>query len=387
MRGQRRGAGKTINLLSAILNWRGGRLGMRLSKPSPEVFLDSERPRRRLPMTQTFNRRSFLRNVGLAGLSLTASGLAAPHIARAAATQIKIVSNPGLENTTLNTLMDQQGYFNKFGADALILESPGATGPFDAIAAGSGDVCMVSGYNMVLPRIEQGARVKIVGAGMEKTALTIYAKPDVIKTLADLRGKTVAVGPKMGLLHALMLQLMKEKGIDAGEVNFVDKGSNDQAYQAVVKGEAEACCSSISHLNDKDGLIVLREGNMWEALPKYTFQTAYASDTAIQGKREGLIAVMAAYGALYDYLMTPEARVAFFTARKSAQKKFDEASAQAIWDFNQTQRPYSKDLSISDGDIDYLQDMFIGLGSSKRKRPIPEIADMSMAREAAKLLG
>lgn len=73
-----------------------------------------------------------------------------------------------------------------------------------------------------------------------------------------------------------------------------------------------------------------------------TFQTAYASDAAIANKREGLVEVMAAYGALYDYLMTPEARDAFFAARKSAQKKkFDEASAQAVWDFNQTKRPYS----------------------------------------------
>ncbi|MQU72467.1 ABC transporter substrate-binding protein [Sinorhizobium meliloti] len=338
-------------------------------------------------MTNTFNRRIFLRGAGLAGLSLAAGGLTLPHIARAASTQIKIVSNPGLENATLNALMEKQGYFKKFGVDALVLEAPGATGPFDAIAAGAGDVCMVSGYNMVLSRIEQGAKVKIVGAGMKKAALTVFAEPG-IGTLADLKGKTVAVGPKLGLLHALMLQLLKEKRVDATQVNFVDKGSNDQAYQAVVKGEADACCSSISHLNDKDGLVAVGEGNMWEALPRYTFQTAYASDAAIAGKREGLVAVMAAYGSLYDYLMTPEAQEAFFAARQSIQKKkFDEASAKAVWDFNQVQRPYTKDLSVSDGDIDYMQDMFIGLGSLKQKHPVDAVADISMARDAAKLLG
>ncbi|MEI2301812.1 ABC transporter substrate-binding protein [Ensifer sp. MJa1] len=339
-------------------------------------------------MTNTFNRRIFLRGAGLAGLSLAAGGLTLPHIARAASTQIKIVSNPGLENATLNALMEQQGYFKKFGVDALVLEAPGATGPFDAIAAGAGDVCMVSGYNMVLSRIEQGAKVKIVGAGMKKVALTVFAKPDGIATLTNLKGKSIAVGPKLGLLHALMLQLLKEKGVDASQVTFVDKGSNDQAYQSVVKGEADACCSSISHLNDKDGLVVLEEGNMWQALPQYTFQTAYASDAATTGKREGLVAVMAAYGALYDYLMTTEAQEAFFAARKSIQKKkFDEASAKAVWDFNQVQRPYTKDLSVSDGDVGYMQDMFIGLGSLKQKQAVAAVADMSMARDAAKLLG
>ncbi|KMK65154.1 ABC transporter substrate-binding protein [Puniceibacterium sp. IMCC21224] len=338
-------------------------------------------------MTQIFNRRRFLRTASLTGLGLAVGGLAAPYIARAAATQIAIATNPGLENRTLNALMAQQGFLGKFGADTVIVDAPGATGPFDTIASGAADLCMVSGYNMVLPRIEQGAKLKIVGAGMKKTALTVFAKPEGIATLADLRGKTIAVGGDLGLLHALMLQLLKENGIDPTEVTFVNKGSNDNCYKAVVDGSADACCSSVSHLNDSDGLDVVQQGNMWEALPHYTFQTAYASDEAIRDKHEGLVAVMAAFGALYEYLMTPEARDAFFEARKAAQKDFDEPSAQAIWDYNQNQRPYSGDLSISDTDIDYLQDMFVGLGSLKQKQPIAAVADMSAAREAAKHFG
>lgn len=338
-------------------------------------------------MTQTYNRRRFLRSTGLLGLSLAVGGLAAPHVARSAATRIRIVSNPGLENATLNALMDQQGYFRRFGVDAHIVQAPGTNGPFDAIATGAADVCMVSGYNMVLSRIEQGASVKIVGAGMKKSALTVYARPDGIETLDDLRGRTVAVGPPLGLLHTLMVQLMKEQGIDAAQVKFIDKGSNDQCYEAVVKGEADACCSSISHLNDKDAVVVIREGNMWEALPRCIFQTAYASDSALRDKHEGLVAVMAAYGALYDYLMSPAAQDAFFEARKRAQKTFDRASAQAIWDFNQAQRPYSRNLSLTGDDIGYLQDMFIGQGSLNRKQPMAAVANMSAAKAAAKLLG
>lgn len=336
--------------------------------------------------TQTLTRRRFLRGTSLLGLGLAVGGVAAPHVARAAATQIRIVSNPGLENATLNALMGEQGYFRQFGVDALVVQAPGATGPFDAIAAGTADVCMVSGYNMVLSRIEQGAKVRIVGAGMRKSALTVFAKPEGIRTLSDLEGKTVAVGPTMGLLHALMLQLMKEKRIDASQVKFVDKGSNDECYRAVVKGEADACCSSISHLNDKDGLVVISEGNMWEALPKYTFQTAYASDSALRGKKQGMVAVMAAYGKLYDYLMSPAAQDAFFEARKRAQKRFDEPSARAVWEFNQVQRPYSKDLSLTEDEIGYLQEMFVGLGSLKHKQPSAAVADMSAAKAAAKLV-
>ncbi|REE21458.1 NitT/TauT family transport system substrate-binding protein [Paraburkholderia sp. BL27I4N3] len=338
-------------------------------------------------MSQSPERRRFLRSAGLLGLSVAAAGLGAPYVARGASSQIRIVSNPGLENATLNALMEEMGYFRKFGVNALIVAIPGSTGPFDAIAAGAADLCMVSGYNQVLSRIAQGADVKIVGAGMKKCALTVFAKPEGIGTLADLRGKTVAVGPERGLLHSLMRQLMREKGIDASRIKFVNKGSNDDCHQALVNGEVDACCASISHLNDHDGLVVLNDANMWQALPKCIFQTAYASDSAVRYKQESMVAVMAAYGALYEFLMSPASGDAFFAARQHAQKKFDRKSAQAIWDFNESQRPYSKDLSLSSDDIGYLQDMYIGLGSLQRKQPFAAVADMSAAQSAAKLQG
>lgn len=338
-------------------------------------------------MTPIDSRRRFLRSAGLLGLSVAASGFAAPYLARGATSPIHIVSNPGLENATLNALMDELGYFRRFGVDARIVEIAGPTGPFDAIAAGAGDVCMVSGYNLVLSRIAQGAKIKIIGAGMRKCALTVFTRPNGAKTLRDLIGKTVAVGPSEGLLHSLMRQLLTEKGIDASRVNFVDKGSNDQCHAAVERGEVDASCSSISHMNDGDGLRVIAEADMWQALPRCIFQTAYAADAALNDKHEALVAVMAAYGALYDYLMSPASRDAFFAARKRAQKKFDAASAQATWEFNETQRPYSKNLALNVGDIGYLQDMYLRQGTLNRKQSFSEVADMSAAHAAAKLLG
>jgi NitT/TauT family transport system substrate-binding protein len=349
-------------------------------QPAQPAFGDKQ-------MAYDSTRRDFLRKAGAFGVGLATSGLAAPYVARAATTEIRIVSNPGLENATLNALMDELGYFKTYGVDARLIPVPGPSGPFDAVACGTADVCMVSGYNLVLTRIEQGAPVKIIGAGMKKCALTVFARPDGAKTLAGLQGKTVAVGPKLGLLHTLMLQLMKEKGIDASQIDFVDHGSNDQCFDAVSSGAADACCSSISHLNDDAGPTAIDEGNLWQALPTCIFQAAYASNAALGDKHEALVSVMAAYGALYEYLMSPASHAAFFDARKRAQKNFDVASAQAIWDFNQTQRPYSRDLSLTESDIAYLQDMDIGVGSLKRKQSFNAVADMSAARAAAKRAG
>ncbi|RWR29061.1 ABC transporter substrate-binding protein [Sinirhodobacter populi] len=331
-------------------------------------------------MNQMFDRRRFLIGTGLAGIAL-----AAPAIVRAANRRLTIVSNPGLENATLNALMDRQGYFQQFDVEAEIIELPGATGPFDAILAGQGDVCMVSGYNLVLARIAQGAPVRIIGAGMRKVALALYTRTPDIRGLADLPGRTIAVGPELGLLHMLTAELLKQHGLDPARVTFLDKGSNDQAYQAVVRGEADACCSSISHLHDADDLTLLDGGKLWEGLPRYTFQTAYAAQSALRDKPEVLTAALAAYGALYDYLMSPAARDAFFDARRQAQKTFDAASALAVWEFNQNERPYTRDLTIGDDGIDDLQQVLIGAGALEDRQPVAAVADMSCARAAARL--
>ncbi len=332
-------------------------------------------------MSHTFTRRRFLRSAGLLG-----AGLAWGGFAQASGFALRIACNPGLENATLEALMNQQGLFERFGVDVQTIEIPGVSGPFDAIAAGTADVCFVSGYNLVLPRIEQGAPVRIIGAGMRKVALAVFARPGSIATVADLEGRTVAVGPHLGLLHALMLQLLKEKGVDASQVRFIDRGSNDQCHDAVVRGEADACCSSVSHLDDADALVPLADGRLWQELPRCVFQTAYASTAALAHKRDALVAAAAAHGALYDYLMSPGAHDAFIEARRHAQRNFDPASAQAAWDFNLAQRPYSRDLSLTDADIDYLQDMYIGLGSLRHRSAIAQVADMSVAKAAARLL-
>jgi len=302
--------------------------------------------------------------------------------------QIRIASNPWLENATLNALMENKGFLKSYGVDAEIVLTEGVAGPFDAIASGEADICMVSGYSHAFPRISVGAPLKVVGAAMRKSAMAIFAKSesDRIGTLADLKGRKVAVGPPNGLLHMLMLQVLRDACQDVHAVEFVHLGSNEKCYRAVVVGKADACCASISYLNNSDGMAIVEGGQIWQALPRYIFQTAYASAAALNNKFDGLVGTMAAYGALYTYLMKPETQDDYLSARRRVSPIFDEPSALAIWNFIQSQRPYRADLTISDGDMDYLQSIFHGIGIMRQWHKAGELMDMSAARKAAGLV-
>lgn len=108
--------------------------------------------------TLNLDRRRFLRNSMLLGLGLVIGDFAAGSTDRAATADIRIAVNPGLENATLTALIMQCGFLSRFGVDATIVEVPGAKAPFDAVASGTADVCMVSGYDGLLTEIEREHR-------------------------------------------------------------------------------------------------------------------------------------------------------------------------------------------------------------------------------------
>lgn len=335
-------------------------------------------------------RREFLQAAGGGALLLMAACRGTPTADRqtpAAAHGVRIASNPGLENATLNELMRSLGYLGQMGVDAEIIDVPGAAGPVESIVAGTTDICIVSGYSRILPDIEAGAPLRIVGAAMLLPAHAVYARGDAVQSVDDLVGRTFGVGEENGLLHTLAILRLRKAGIDPASVRFVDRGSNADVYAAIVAGEVDAGLASVSNLAHAQahGVRLVPGGELWKELPEYTFQTAYASERAIAANRQGLVRTLAAYSRLYRYLQGPVSKGAFFAARRAVQPRFDEASATATWNFIQDSRPYAVDLVVSEERIEYLQDLNLSLGIQKRRLPYSQVADMSLAREAVLL--
>jgi sulfonate transport system substrate-binding protein len=64
------------------------------------------------------------------------------------------------------------------------------------------------------------------------------AKNQAIKTVADLKGKTVA-GPKGTLLHHLLFVALKKEGLKPADMTFVNMGI-PQAQAALISGSIDA---------------------------------------------------------------------------------------------------------------------------------------------------
>ena len=300
---------------------------------------------------------------------------------------VKVASNQGAENATLQQLMLDRGYGRELSLDAQIVEGRTVSAPMEALLSGDADICMISGFVGVLPAIEQGKELRLIGAAMLLPALAVFTKNDKIRRVEDLVGRTVGIGPEQGLLHILMMALLRKKGIDPSQVKFVNAGSNAQVLEAVKAGKVEAGLSGVAGMSSESTAPrVLDDGMLWLELPEYTYQTAYASVRALREKPEELARCLAAYTMLYGYLSGPQSKAAYLDARHRATKESSSAAGEAAWDFIQKYQPYALEVGLTPQRVAYLQELNVAVGLQSKVLPFEQVADMSVAQGAKKFL-
>jgi hypothetical protein len=175
-------------------------------------------------------------------------------------------------------------------------------------------------------------------------------------------------------------------------VRFVNIGSSAQVFRAVVAGVVDAgpALYDVYEQQAHYGVHSLADGNCWTELPEFTYQGAYASEQAIANKRDGLVRVLAAYGKMYRYISGPDSRVDYEMARRKGvggDPKLSDQEADSEWHFIQKYKPYATDLVLDEKRIDYMQRLNVKFGVQKKMLPYDRVTDMSIARDAVKLLG
>jgi len=326
-------------------------------------------------------------------LGLAACGmLAAAGVARADGKyKVNIVNTDSNSTRTLQALLRNKGWLEEFGVEATTLNVSDGSKLMGALISGSSDICLLSGFGQVLVAIEKGAKVKVVGGASLLPSQALFTKRPEIKTLKDLEGRTIGSGSIGALLHQITSALLTKKGVDVSKVRFVNVGSSADVFRAVVAGVVDAgpALSDVYDQRDKYGVHVPEGGKFWEELPEYTYQGSYASDRAIAGNREGLVRVLAAYGKMYRYISGPNSLDDYVKARlEGVGGNHPEAAAEATneWRFVQRYQPYATDLVLSQERISYMQGLNVQFDLQKSLTPYDKATDMSMARDAIKLI-
>jgi ABC-type nitrate/sulfonate/bicarbonate transport system substrate-binding protein len=334
--------------------------------------------------------RAFARRGILQGAAAAVGGVfCAPLAGFAQSQSVNLVGAAATAGAALQELMRNEGFFKKFGLEPNIVSVADGSKLMGAVIGGSSDLVVISGFSQVLAAIEKGAKLKLIAATRFLVDDVIYSKRPEIHRLKDLEGRTFGTGSPGALLHHMTVALMRKKGVDAGKVRFVNIGSSSDVFRAVVAGTVDAgiALNDVYLEREHYGVHALEDGLVYDELPEYSYQASYSSDRAIAAKRDLLVRTLAAYGTLYRFICGPDSREAFIRARVAVTKATTGATEGiAEWDFIQKHKPYAVDLVLSEERVRYMQEINLELGLQKKILPYEQVADMSLARDALKLM-
>jgi len=129
----------------------------------------------------------------------------------------------------------ERGFFRKHGIEAEIIAM---RPPLTIGAIQTGDIDYAWGASTVSRGAISGAPVRIVSLALRSSFHTLVTRPH-IKTIADLKGKTIAV--TIGAADDFIARhLLRRGGVDPREVTFVNMGGSDTRFPALVTGQIDA---------------------------------------------------------------------------------------------------------------------------------------------------
>jgi ABC-type nitrate/sulfonate/bicarbonate transport system substrate-binding protein len=302
---------------------------------------------------------------------------------------IRIINTAGNGNLILQDLLQSQGILGSFGLAATHANVADGAKATEALLAGAADVCMLAGFGPLLPEIEAGTKLKVIGGGLLLAPQAVYARDPAIRELKDLVGRTVGTGVMGAALHQKMVALLRKKGIDPASVRFVNVGSTVAVFKAVVAGTVDAGPADLDVYADQAryGVHSLVDGNMWTELTEYTSQASYATDAAIALKRDAIVRALAAYAKVFRFVQDPASRDAWVAASARVLKAPAGGEPDPLWKFFQSSQPFPAQIALSPERVRYIQALNVTMGLQKAVLPFAQVADMSLAAEALKRIG
>lgn len=298
-------------------------------------------------------------------------------------TSINIINTDTTDTLAFQQILQAKGWLEAYGVKASTTNVADGVKATAAITSGSADIALMSGFGQIFPLIAKGEPLKLIGGTGQLANFEVWSAQPNIRTLSDLRGKTVGIGAVGALLDQVMLALFQQEGIDPSTVTFVDIGSSTNVFKAVVAKRIDAGLGSIGFAANEQKYGVHPVASVWKVLPNWVNQGSFTSVSAIQNKREGLIGTLAAYGHLFRYLQGPDSESDFVNAYVTAGGS--APTAKTLWNWYQQARPFDIGITLSPALVAYMQKMNILVKTQTSVLPYSKVADMSLAQAAAKL--
>jgi ABC-type nitrate/sulfonate/bicarbonate transport system substrate-binding protein len=162
-------------------------------------------------------------------------------------------------NPLVWNIMKAQGIDAKHGFELDIHAYPSISAFYAGFATGETDV-LIGGPTILQKLYQEGVPVRIIGTGFTLADLVIFTKNDAIKSLADLKGKQLAVDMGGSQFQVIKMYLAA-KGIDLGkDITVVN------ANFAVARAQLEADRVDAALVIEPLASIIAKQNPNWHVI-------------------------------------------------------------------------------------------------------------------------
>ncbi len=201
-----------------------------------------------------------------------------------------------LAPTSVIELAQRLGYFQREGVDVQFARVNGTPLAIAALSAGQGDMAEISVEALLKLTARGDARFRAISSPAKSLSYVVVAR-EGIAALPDLRGKEFGIGQPGTLDDTLSRTVLRELGLDPGELNIVSVGQPQLRLKALKAGKIDATTISYGSwmtLPDKTGLhILLPEEDYFRAAP-VTAKVNVVSTKILRDERAELVKVTSA---------------------------------------------------------------------------------------------
>ena len=276
------------------------------------------------------------------------------------------------------------GFGKKEGLDIKMIQFKGDAIALRALLAGELDSYEGSPGAPIIAAAH-GGNVKIAGCYWPGLTYGIYSKPD-INTVADLKGKTLAISAPGALPDLLARAALEKSHVPLNEVHFSVMGSDSDRFKAVAAGIVDAAAASTGFLPlaKKNNLKLLV--NAHDDLPQYLRFCVQVSDKSINERGADLAKFLAAEMQAWQYALDNRDKEVALT-NKITHAKADDPRAPYIYDEVKRISAIDPTMPLPMDKLAWMRDLLLKTGNLKTTVDVNKLVAPGPREAALKLLG
>jgi ABC-type nitrate/sulfonate/bicarbonate transport system substrate-binding protein len=205
-----------------------------------------------------------------------------------------------------NRVAERNGFFAREGLAVTMVPLQGTTHMVAALDSGDVDVTETATPYMIEAALKGSDAVAVIG-GVANTIYSLIAKPQ-IKTIADLKGKLVALSAPPDTITLSTKMLLAKGGLHDGDYRFKRIIGSSQRAACLSSGECDAV-----PLGQPEDIAFARKGfaklgDSLEVVPNLQFNVIAARHSWAAAHQAAMVALARAFGATFRFLRDPAHR-------------------------------------------------------------------------------